>query len=151
MDLKRLIGSGDKIGLLMLPFVVVGVGLNLAFPSFFDVGGPSSALRAVSIAIMAVGFVVWIWSVVLILTHVPSGELITTGPFALVKHPLYTGVAVLVLPWLGFLLNTWLGVLLGIVLYLGDRLFVNEEEAELAARFGPRWDAYRREVLMPWV
>ena len=29
------------------------------------------------------------------------------------KHPLYTIVALLVLPWIGFLLNTWLGALIG--------------------------------------
>jgi Isoprenylcysteine carboxyl methyltransferase (ICMT) family. len=44
------------------------------------------------------GVTIWIWSVVLILTKVPRGELITSGPYALVKHPIYTGVALLVLP-----------------------------------------------------
>jgi protein-S-isoprenylcysteine O-methyltransferase Ste14 len=67
------------------------------------------------------------------------------------KHPLYTGVALLVLPWAGFLLNTWLGVVLGIVLYIGDRRYAPEEEAGLAATFGPRWEAYSRSVLMPWI
>lgn len=36
------------------------------------------------------------------------------------KHPLYTAVALLVLPWLGFLLNTWLGALVGVVPYNGQ-------------------------------
>jgi protein-S-isoprenylcysteine O-methyltransferase Ste14 len=67
------------------------------------------------------------------------------------KHPLYTGVALLVLPWAGFLLNTWLGVVLGIVLYIGDRMFAPDEEADLAERFGPRWEAYSRGVVLPWI
>ena len=71
----------------------------------------------------------WIWSVVLILTRVPRGELITSGPYALVKHPLYTAVAVLVLPWIGFLFNTWLGALIGVALYIGSRIFAPAEEA----------------------
>jgi protein-S-isoprenylcysteine O-methyltransferase Ste14 len=33
-----------------------------------------------------------------------------------VKHPLYTGVAFLVLPWLGFLFNSWLGAAIGVIL-----------------------------------
>jgi protein-S-isoprenylcysteine O-methyltransferase Ste14 len=98
-----------------------------------------------------VGVVIWLWSVYLILTRVPRGELITSGPYRLMKHPLYTGVALLVLPWAGFLLNTWLGVVLGIVLYLGDRLYAPAEEADLAERFGPRWEAYSRRVLLPWI
>jgi hypothetical protein len=43
-------------------------------------------------------------------------------------------VAFLVLPGIGLLLNTWLGVLLGIILYIGSRLFSPEEE-ELLSQF----------------
>ena len=149
--LKRLMGSGDKIMLLVLPFLVGGLVLNIAFPEFFAVGGPPTWLAALSWIVLTVGVVIWLWSVVLILTRVPRGELITSGPYTLVKHPLYSAVALLVLPWLGFLLNTWLGLVLGIVLSVGDRLWAPEEEASLAASFGPRWEAYRRSVLLPWV
>ena len=151
MNLRRLVGSGEKIGLLLLPFLVGGVLLNLAFPSLFSVGGPSTPLRIASILVLIPGVTIWAWSVVLILTRVPRGELITDGPYALVLHPLYAGVAMLVLPWIGFLLNTWLGVVLGIVLYVGARIFAPEEEADLSASFGARWDAYRRSVILPWV
>ena len=51
MTLKELVGSGDTIMLATLPFIVVGVIVNLAFPSFFEVGGPSATLRIVSIVV----------------------------------------------------------------------------------------------------
>jgi protein-S-isoprenylcysteine O-methyltransferase Ste14 len=151
MMLKQLVGSGDRIGLLVLPILLGGVLLNVAFPAPFSVGGPSEALRALSVAVLVVGITIWAWSVALILIHVPRGELITSGPFALVKHPLYTSVAFLVLPWLGFLLDTWLGVVLGAALYVGVRMFAREEEEDLANRFGASWDSYARRVLVPWV
>ena len=148
--LRRLVGSGDKIGLFVLPFVIGGLILNLAFPAFFAVGGPSPALRALSIVVVIPGVAIWIWSVVLILRNVPRGRLITTGPYAWVKHPLYTDVALLVLPWIGFLLNTWLGAALGVILYVGDRMFAPEEEAALRTSFGAQWEAYARGVKLPW-
>lgn len=151
MHLKELVGSGDKIGLLTLPFLIVGSILNVAYPSFFDVGGPSDALRTVSIVVLIPGITIWIWSVVLILTRVPRGELITSGPYALVMHPLYTGVALLVLPWVGFLIDTWLGAVIGIVLYIGSRMFAGEEEALLSETFGAAWDEYRSSVKIPWL
>jgi protein-S-isoprenylcysteine O-methyltransferase Ste14 len=149
--LRLLVGSGDNIGLFALPFLLVGVVLNVVYRSAFRVGGPPTALRVVSILALIAGVTIWIWSVVLILTKVPRGELITSGPYRLVKHPPYTGVALLVLPWVGFLLNTWLGAAIGIVLYLGSRRFAPEEEAGLSQTFGPAWDDYCRTVMIPWL
>ena len=151
VTLKDLVGSGDRIMLFTLPFLVVGVVLQIAVPSLMDVGGPPGWLRAGSIVILAVGVVIWLWAVIQILTKVPKGELITTGPFRLMKHPIYTSVALLVLPWLGFLLDSWLGALVGIGLYVGSRIYAPAEEEQLAETFGSDWDAYRRRVLVPWL
>jgi protein-S-isoprenylcysteine O-methyltransferase Ste14 len=151
MKLRILVGSGDRIMLLTLPFLIVGLILNILFPSLFGVGGPSMALRVISVVILIPGVTIWIWSVVLLLTRIPRGELITDGPYSLVKHPLYTSVAFLVLPWLGFLFNTWLGVVVGIVLYVASRLFSPEEEKALSQAFGTTWDEYCNRVAIPWL
>jgi protein-S-isoprenylcysteine O-methyltransferase Ste14 len=151
MKLKALVGSGDRIMLFTLPFLIVGLVLNILFPSPFSVGGPSMALRVISIVVLIPGVTIWIWSVILLLTRIPKGGLITYGPYTLVKHPLYTGVAFLVLPWLGFLFNTWLGVVIGIVLYVASRLFSPEEERTLSEAFGSTWDDYCHKVAIPWL
>lgn len=151
MRLKALVGSGDRIAVFLLPFIVVGLSLNIWRPALFTVGGPPAVLRAVSIVLLVPGVVAWLWSVALILIHVPKGRLITTGPFALMTHPLYTSVALLVLPWAGFLLDTWLGAVLGLALYTASRRFAPAEELELARAFGAEWDEYRAGVRMPWL
>jgi protein-S-isoprenylcysteine O-methyltransferase Ste14 len=151
MNVKLLVGSGDKIALFTLPFLIVGLMLNMAYPSLFDVGGPSSVLRVVSVVVLMPGVAIWLWSIILILTKVPKGELITSGPYSMVKHPLYTSVALLVLPWIGFLLNTWLGALIGVILYIGSRVFARTEEAELSETFGASWDEYSSTVKIPWL
>ena len=148
---RTLVGSGDRIMLWTLPFLVVGLVLNGAYPSLFDVGGPPTALGVVSVAVLAVGVTIWAWSVALILTRVPKGQLITHGPYAVVLHPLYTAVALLVLPWLGFLLDTWLGAALGVVMYTASRIFAPAEERELARTFGDAWTRYRNAVKLPWL
>jgi protein-S-isoprenylcysteine O-methyltransferase Ste14 len=117
----------------------------------FRVGGPPAALRAVSIFLLIVGVATWVWSVVLVLSKVPRGELITGGPYALVRHPLYTSVSLLVLPWVGFLLNTWLGAAIGTVMYVASRTFAPAEEESLAKAFGGAWTAYRRRVKVAWL
>jgi protein-S-isoprenylcysteine O-methyltransferase Ste14 len=151
VPLKSLIGSGDRIALFTLPFVLVALVLWAFDPSRVAVDGSSPVMRAIALVVLAVGVVGWAWSAVLILTLVPKGELITTGPFAVAKHPLYTSVGLLVLPAAGILLGTWLGVVIGVALYVGARLFAPAEERELRATFGARWDAYEERVLLPWV
>jgi len=151
MKLKVLVGSGDKIGLFTLPFLLPGVMLNMLFPSFFSVGGPPMVVTVIALLMLLPGVTMWIWSVKLIVTNVPQKKLITHGPYSIVKHPLYTGVAFLVVPWVGLLLNTWLGVLLGITLYIGSRLFAPEEEELLSKTFGTAWEEYRKQVKIPWL
>ena len=151
MKLTELIGSGGKIWRFTLPFLAVGLVLNILFPSVFRVGGPSHVLKAVAFFMLIIGVPVWLWSTVLIATRARRGELISTGPYALVKHPIYASVGLLVIPSAGFLLNTWLGALVGAVLYIGARRFAPEEEKKLSQTFGPAWDAYVGKVKIPWL
>ena len=150
-SLRSLVGSGDRIALFTLPVALVALGLWASDPSWFALGEPSPVLRAVALIALAVGVVSWAWSVALILGPGSRGELITSGPFAVVKHPLYTSVGLLVLPAAGILLGTWLGVVIGVTLYVGARLFAPAEERELRGRFGHRWLAYEQRILVPWL
>jgi protein-S-isoprenylcysteine O-methyltransferase Ste14 len=150
-SLRDLVGSGHKVGLLALPVLLVGLLITVARPEFFEVGGPPTGWVIASWICLLVGLTLWVWSVVLILTRVPRGQLITTGPYRLVRHPLYVSVALLVLPAAGLLLNSWLGALVGTALYCGSRVFAPEEDAELEQRFGSAWHRYRHTVLLPRV
>jgi protein-S-isoprenylcysteine O-methyltransferase Ste14 len=71
-------------------------------------------------------------------------RLITAGPFALVRHPIYAGI--IVAAWGGLLLyRTWTCVFAAFV-FLGLIVRARREEQALAAEFGPEWDAYSRRV-----
>jgi protein-S-isoprenylcysteine O-methyltransferase Ste14 len=150
-SLRTLVGSGDRIALFTLPFLAVAVILSIAYPSLFHVGGPTVPVRVLSVAVLTTGVAIWAWCVALIVTRVPRGQLITNGPYAVVKHPLYTAVALLVLPWLGFLLDTWLGAAVGLAMYVATRIYAPAEEVVLAKTFGTAWTRYVNAVKLPWL
>lgn len=75
-----------------------------------------------------------------------AGELVAPGPYSVIKRPLYTAVALLVLPWLGFLLDSWLGAALGVVMYVGSRLFAPDERRRSLTGFGGESERSRRGV-----
>jgi protein-S-isoprenylcysteine O-methyltransferase Ste14 len=71
-------------------------------------------------------------------------RLVTHGPFALVRHPMYVGI---LLASMGGLLiyRTWT-LVFTTVTFLGLVLRARREEQALAAEFGERWQEYCRQV-----
>lgn len=71
-------------------------------------------------------------------------HLITTGPFALVRHPMYLGI---LLTGLGGILIYWTWTFVFVTGNFFGLIFrARREEEALAAKFGPEWESYRRRV-----
>jgi protein-S-isoprenylcysteine O-methyltransferase Ste14 len=131
-----------------VPYVVVAFRL-----------GPTTAmddfLRLCGVALSVFGIAISLWSIVTLGRHydlvleVHAGhQLVRAGPFAWVRHPVYTGLA---LHFLGACLAT------GNVLLLVGTLFVTlpafyararAEETLLREQFGSEYDDYMDEVPM---
>jgi len=150
MQLKALVGAGDRIMALTLPFAGAGLTANVLWPSAFRMG-LGAAGTFLGIALVSIGVPIWLTAVGQILRDVPEGKLITSGPFRLMLHPIYTSVALLVIPGCGLLFDSWLGFALGAVLYFASRIFAPAEERDLARGFPEDYPAYRKRVLLPWL
>jgi protein-S-isoprenylcysteine O-methyltransferase Ste14 len=150
MKLKILVGSGDRIMSVTLPFIAIGIGANILWPRAFSLGFGQGGLIA-GIVLLAVGVPVWFTGVALVLVNVPKKKLITTGPFAVVPHPMYTAVSLLVFPGLGLLFDTWVGAGIGAALYLASRIFSPNEDRILAKAFPKEYPAWRKRILIPWL
>lgn len=79
------------------------------------------------------------------LIHSAQGELVTTGPYALLRHPQYAG---LVLSILGALVQwpTLITLAMAPVLVVMYWRLAAREEREMEARFGDLYRAYRERV-----
>lgn len=73
-------------------------------------------------------------------------HLVRSGPYALVRHPIYTsmlcellGVGLIVTPWPLFLAAL-------VIFVVGTEIRVRTEDALLASRFGEEFTSYRRSV-----
>ena len=81
------------------------------------------------------------WSAI----HRGQGQLVTTGPYAYVRHPQYAGFIAVIL---GFLIQwpTLVTVLMAPILILRYVRLAAREEAAVAARFPDAYRAYRARV-----
>ncbi|MHA6720220.1 methyltransferase family protein [Sphingomonas sp. RS6] len=84
------------------------------------------------------------WSVVARTRH--DHVLVTWGPFATLRHPIYTGLFLLVIA-VAIAFGHWRGLVLAVPLYwAGTWLRVREEERLLRERFGAEYEGYAARV-----
>jgi protein-S-isoprenylcysteine O-methyltransferase Ste14 len=77
-------------------------------------------------------------------------ELVTSGPYRWIRHPLYT-TGILLFTSLGLIAANWFILLFAAIALLGIRLgVIPTEERELIARFGSDYEAYRARTGAMW-
>jgi protein-S-isoprenylcysteine O-methyltransferase Ste14 len=72
--------------------------------------------------------------------------LVKTGPYGMVRHPIYASLLAILLCTL-FLLTPWQWILISLAVFIcGTEIRVHSEERLLASRFGEQFEAYRKGV-----
>lgn len=73
-------------------------------------------------------------------------ELIQSGPYSIIRHPIYTSMFCIFLA-LALMLGTWWTAVIGaVIFFVGTEIRVRAEERLLARRFGTSFDSYRAKV-----
>lgn len=139
------------IGVQMVAILLVGAGpVRVVLPA----GSPVAMAQAVLVGVVMAA-TVWLfaaasramgrnWS--LVARTREDHQLVQAGPFAHLRHPIYTGLALFTLAMgtaYGHLSHLWVA---GPLYALGTWLRVAEEERLLRAKFGPAYDAYAARV-----
>lgn len=81
-----------------------------------------------------------------ILPHRAAERLVTTGPYAISRNPIYVGNTFIVLGIAILLSSLWMAAAAILAAVLTRHLAILREEEHMSARFGAAWDAYARKV-----
>ena len=131
-----------------------GLGIFAAFVFRLPPQDPPGTARVAASAIFAVLAAVLSWTAVRHLGRqfrIQAGlyedhKLIRTGPYAVVRHPVYASLLSALLCTL-LLLTPWQWCLLSLALFVaGTEIRIHAEERLLAARFPEDFHAYRQNV-----
>ena len=140
--LDTVLRPGFGLGLLAAQFL--GDRESLFSPSWYLVG------LGVVIVLAAVGL--WVAASIHCFRATEAGALATTGPYAVIRHPIYASVLLLGVG-IGFLFFTWLHFLVLAIFFPLWWLECKREEAEMAEEFGDAYAAYKEqtEMLIPGI
>jgi protein-S-isoprenylcysteine O-methyltransferase Ste14 len=137
------------------------IGLLLEISAFavafvFHLPGlrPASAVRTVLGMSIAVPAVVMVWQAVAHLgkqLRVYAGlyedhELVRSGPYAIVRHPIYASLLAMLVANCLLLTRWWWALVALVVFIIGTEIRVRAEDRLLASRFPGEFAAYRRRV-----
>lgn len=142
-----LFGCGPKLGLFCLPYLVLSLTVMFKYPEFLNMGFIDSPLiKYVGFIWLALGIVFWIYSAVYFLKYFKPGTLLTGGPFALCRNPIYSSIIVFIIPSLALIFHSGILLSIALVLYLGFSLTIHGETIVLRRIFGEEYDRYERSV-----
>ena len=141
----------------LMAALVLAVGAFLIFAHATPLGPLNSrfvpntfSLRvaAVIMVITGLGFSVWarvhlgkFWSSRVTLKE--GHQLIQSGPYARVRHPIYSGIA-LAMVGTALFSGQWRALIGATIFIVGHWLKSRREEALLTSQFGPEYEDYRR-------
>lgn len=99
---------------------------------------PVSVLAGMTVA--TVGELVRLWAA----GHIDKGREVTrSGPYRLVRHPLYAGSAIMGIGFMIAARSLWSAIVVGVYLVVALVSAARVEEATLDARFAGEYSAYR--------
>lgn len=148
---KRAASSAAGVAVQMIAFTLVGFGpilTTLAPDSPLAIAEAAGVLVLLAVTIglftAAARAMGKNWSIVARTRE--DHQLVTWGPFAAIRHPIYTALFAFMLA-MALAFGHWRGLVLGVPLYwLGTWMRVAEEEKLLRAQFGAAYDAYAARV-----
>ncbi len=146
MNKLNFFGVGPKIGIILIPWLVVTIVVSLFTEIFNFATERSSYLTLAGTILLIVGLIFYFTSVRLLLKGLKEQRLVTNWTFSLCQNPLYVSLILIVFPALSLLLNSWLVLTSGVLGYILFKIFIKGEYQELEKFFGEEYLKYKSET-----
>ncbi len=142
-----LFGCGPRLALICLPYIILSLVIMLRYPEFLNLKFLDYPVYKIpGIAWLGLGLIFWVYSAVYFLKYFRPGNLITRGPFALCRNPIYSSIMVFIIPALAIIFHSGLTISIALVLYIGFKISIHGETIALKRIFGEEYIAYEKSV-----
>ena len=123
-------GVGPRIGRASLPYLGLMLAIHFGWPRVsLMTPRPSPFLFAAGVGLIVVGIVLWAQGAGVIDRAFNSGRLLTSGAYAIVRNPMYSGIIVFGVPGVALMLRSWPVLTAAAYAYVAFRLFTRKKKA----------------------
>jgi protein-S-isoprenylcysteine O-methyltransferase Ste14 len=142
-----LFGCGPKLALLSLPYVILSLTVMYKYPEFFNLRFLDFLYaKVLGFIWLGLGMIFWLYSAIFFLRYFKPDNLLTKGPFALCRNPIYSSIIVFIIPSMALILHSGLIFSIALVLYIGFRISIHGESIVLRRIFGDEYEKYEKSV-----
>ncbi|MFZ1156488.1 MAG: isoprenylcysteine carboxylmethyltransferase family protein [Candidatus Sulfotelmatobacter sp.] len=151
--------SREPLAARIFTLAVVGFAFALLFSHYFQAGflgerflAPNLAIQRAGVVLTFLGAALAIWARTILganwsaqISLKVNHQLIRSGPYAYVRHPIYTGL-MLAYSGTAIVIGEWRGLLAIVVAAVGITLKAKREEALMITVFGDQYVQHRRDT-----
>ena len=140
-------GVGPKIASAIAIAAVAALFLSREYPEICLIpAARHPVVTALGWLLAGAGVALWLAGVVVVMRAYNRDELVTTGVYRIVRHPMYSGWIVLILPGLTLISTSWPVLAASLAGYAVFKRSIHREDEYLAKRFGGKYLDYRARV-----
>ena len=140
-------GIGPEFSIVSVLSGILTGGLTYLYPDWFAIQGiPYWFLAILGTGFLVVGVVVYVNSLRAFNPGYKKGQLVTGGPYSVVRHPIYAAWILLICPGFVLFFRSWPMLFVPLVAYAGFKVFIHREDDYLENKFGPAYSNYRSRV-----
>lgn len=140
-------GIGKKIEMVGIPLLIIFIVLTIFYNDLFKyIEGNTIYIRVFGSIFFISGLVIHIYSANIMLKGFKSNKLVTSGPYAFCRNPMYSTIFFLITPGLSFIINSWIFLLAIPILLLIFVLNIKGEDEYLLNEFGEEYLRYKKNV-----
>lgn len=148
---QSFLGQGPKMFRPAAVWVVISGVAAWLLPEVFRITSSGTAMAGWMLIV--VGAILYGWSGMRMRTAVNEGRLDTGGPFAVVRHPMYTAWILFLFPGIALASGAWMILGSAVIAWLAFRRWGAVEEQDLVVLFGDEYREYQGRVgaVVPFV
>jgi len=142
-----ILGAGPVVAVFTGLYLAATIWASFGWPLLFAIDAvPYPWLAAAGVLLFVAAAPVYAVTVRTTFRAYRENRLVTTGAYAICRHPLYALWILLIVPGVALLLKSWLVLTVALFMYVATRIAVRREEEELESLFGEEYVDYKNRV-----